>query len=135
MFINNSHLKKVFFSIHKNVEKEAVRIECVICKQRDENLPSVKCVKSNVGYESQCARCPIKFSYVGEMSRTAYHRIFKHLTDYRAAHAAKLPALPDDGGVRVLRKANVKSLCGSTAVTFTREMLEKRGVCWTTNLE
>ena len=48
---------------------------------------------------------------MGESSRTAYTRLSEHLSDYRAASAAKLPALPTNDGVAGCgkRKRDVKS--------------------------
>ena len=50
----------------------------------------------NVGYEGECARCVLKHTYIGETNRTAYTRIKEHLSNYRAASAANLPAIPSD---------------------------------------
>ena len=78
--------------------EECSRNDCVICFQRDGEGKSVKCVRNNIGYEGRCLRCPSRYSYLGESSRTAYTRIKEHLLDYRAAYAAKLPALPPMNG-------------------------------------
>jgi hypothetical protein len=67
-------------------------------------------MKNNVGYEAKCARCPTRFSYIGETSRTGYTRTKEHISDYRAAAAARLPPLPPTaGGLAEGRKKNVKS--------------------------
>ena len=47
-----------------------------------------------------CSRCPNQFNYQGESSRTAFTRLSEHLSDYRAAAAAQLPALPSTEGGR-----------------------------------
>ena len=70
------------------------RADCLLCFQRDGNTKQTQCQSSNVGYEGQCARCPAKFTYIGETSKTGYTRIKQHFNNYRAAAAAKLPALP-----------------------------------------
>ena len=70
------------------------------------------CVKNNVGYEGVCSRCPNHFSYHGESSRTAFTRLSEYLSDYRAAAAAQLPALPSTEGGRGefgKKKRDVKS--------------------------
>ena len=68
------------------------------------------CSVRSVGYEGKCARCISKNAYIGETSKTAYTRIKEHLTAYRAASAANLPALPADRGVGGdQRKKDVKS--------------------------
>ena len=88
------------------------RTDCVLCVQRGGDEADTKCVRNNIGYEGMCSRCPTKFSYIGETSRTAYTRLKEHLSDYRAASAARLPALPTDDGSRTgcgKRKVNVKS--------------------------
>ena len=47
-----------------------------------------------MGYEADCTRCKETiYKYVGESSRTTYTRAKEHISDYRAAAAAKLPAL------------------------------------------
>ena len=74
--------------------EECGRSDCVLCFQRDGSGKRTKCTESNVGYQGQYSRCPTMFSYVGETSRTAYTRIKEHMANYRAAAAAKLPALP-----------------------------------------
>ena len=88
------------------------RINCAMCFQRVGEEKSLRCAKNNVGYEGQCVRCPTRFSYLGESSRTAYTRLKEHLGNYRAAAAAKLPALPPNevGGAGCgKRKTDVKS--------------------------
>ena len=67
------------------------------------------CVKNNIGYDGQCGRCPTRYSYIGESSRTAYTRLKEHLSNYRAASAAKLPALPTSDAGGGIRKKDVKS--------------------------
>ena len=91
--------------------EECSRTDCVLFFQRDRSKPSVQCVKRSVGYEGQCARCPTRFAYIGESSRTAYTRIREHLADYRAAAAAQLPALPAPQwqGQDGVKKKDVKS--------------------------
>ena len=73
------------------------REDCMMCFQKDGRTEQTRCSNRNIGYEGQCTRCPERFVYVGETSRTGYTRTREHLNDYRAAAAAKLPALPDPG--------------------------------------
>jgi hypothetical protein len=108
--------KNVLTKSNQFPRDECGRNECVLCLQREVDKPSVLCVKRNVGYEGKCSRCPTKHAYIGESSRTAYTRIKEHLTDYRAASAARLPPLDNDsggggrGGYGVgIRKKDVKS--------------------------
>ena len=85
------------------------RSDCVICYQKDGKSVK-KCMKNNVDYEAKCTRCPTRFSYIGETSRTGYTRTKEHISDYRAAAAAELPPLPPTAGVPAEgRKKNVKS--------------------------
>ena len=79
-----------------------------MCYQREGNKVT-KCLKNNVGYEAKCGRCPTRFSYLGETSRTAFTRTKEHMSDYRAAAAAKLPPLPTTDMEAQGRKKNVKS--------------------------
>ena len=51
------------------------------------------CDKSNVGYEGDCLVPKMPGRSVGETSRTTYTRVKEHMTNYRAASAAKLPPL------------------------------------------
>ena len=90
--------------------KECGRDDCAICYQRVGNKVT-RCFKSNVGYEVQCGRCPNRFSYLGETSRTGYTRTKEHMSDYRAAAAAKLPPLPPNVGETYggTKRKNVKS--------------------------
>ena len=39
--------------------------DCVLCLQKNGGKPSVQCVKSNIGYQGECAQCPTKFTYIG----------------------------------------------------------------------
>ena len=76
--------------------EECGRNDCVMCSQREIHNPRMCCSRMNVGYEGECARCELKHTYIGETSRTAYTRIKEHLSNYRAASAANLPAIPSD---------------------------------------
>ena len=69
---------------------------CVPAGDRGGDRNSTRCDKESVGYEGICPRCPEKYKYVGETSRTAYTRVKEHQGDYRAASKAKLPALTED---------------------------------------
>ena len=91
--------------------EECGREQCVLCFQKDGGRTEcVRCVANNVGYEGKCLRCPTRFSYLGETSRTAYTRLKEHLSDYRAASAARLPALQPNVGVEFgKKKKDVKS--------------------------
>ena len=85
------------------------REDCLLCYHQDGNNPRMTCAVSSIGYEGACTRCPSKYAYIGETSRTGYTRVREHMADYRAATAAKLPAQPQDrGGVGTARK-DVKS--------------------------
>ena len=71
------------------------REDCAICIQVDGEAENTHCDKSSVGYEGDCVRCiDSVWKYVGETSRTGYTRMKEHLSDYRAASAARLPPLP-----------------------------------------
>ena len=74
---------------------ECERDDCGLCYQKDGEKSS-KCDRNNVGYEGKCSRCTTRYSYIGESSRTAYTRVKEHLSNYRAASAAQLPALPPE---------------------------------------
>ena len=83
-------------------QEECHRADCAICVRRDgeNNMKGQSmCMKSSVGYEGECVRCDQTiFKYIGETSKTGYSRIKQHLSDYRAAHAAKLPPPPSRHG-------------------------------------
>ena len=90
--------------------KECGQNGCVLCHWRVGSSKPINCTSSNVGYEGKCLRCPTRFSYLGETSRTAYTRLKEHLSDYRAASAARLPALQPNVGVEFgKKKKDVKS--------------------------
>ena len=63
---------------------------CGVCVRQDGNQKVSLCDRSNVGYEGDCLRCNEVFKYVGETSRTAFTRVKEHISDYRAASAARL---------------------------------------------
>lgn len=106
--------------------KECGRDECVMCYQREGNKVT-KCLKNNVGYEAKCGRCPTRFSYLGETSRTAFTRTKEHMSDYRAAAAAKLPPLPPTDGEAQGRKKNVKSFMWEHCRDYHDGVLGQRG--------
>ena len=84
--------------------QECARPDCLLCFQKDGEDVGMSCEKCNVGYEAECSRCPARFAYIGETSRTAYTRLKEHLGAYRAAAAAKVPAMPNHGaGLRLNR--------------------------------
>ena len=86
------------------------RADCVLCYQEDSNNKQTKCVKSNVGYEGRCTRCPSRVSYLGETSQTAYTRVREHVSDYRSAAAAGVPPQQaDHARASQGRRKNVKS--------------------------
>ena len=87
------------------------RQDCVVCFQKDGSSESTFCDRSSVGYEGDCLRCTESVcKYVGETSRTGYTRTKEHLSDYRAASAAKLPPLPrSDCGTAPDKRNAVKS--------------------------
>ena len=66
--------------------------DCGICCGSEQGQTGVRCSVRSVGYEGICAKCISKHAYIGETSKTAYTRIKQHLTAYRAAAAANLPA-------------------------------------------
>jgi hypothetical protein len=70
------------------------RPDCILCLQKDENKKQSGCVKNNIGYEGRCSRCPDRVVYIGETSKPAYTRFKQHCSNYRAASAAKLSAMP-----------------------------------------
>ena len=78
------------------------RDDCVLCFQRGGSGQGTKCSRNNVGYQGECTRCEEKYAYIGETSRTGFTRVKEHMDNYRAAAAAKLPAVTADrdGAVR-----------------------------------
>ena len=79
------------------------RSDCLLCVQHDGNRNQTGCVKNNIGYEGQCSRCQGRVVYIGETSKPAYTPFKQHHSNYRAAAAAKLTALPNpsQGGPRM----------------------------------
>ena len=119
------------WSSQTSFRKECGRDECVMCYQREGNKVT-KCLKNNVGYEAKCGRCPTRFSYLGETSRTAFTRTKEHMSDYRAAAAAKLPLSCRPchqlmGRLKEGRKM-LSHLCGSTAETIMMVYWASEGV-------
>ena len=74
------------------------RADCLVCFHRDGIERGMKCYQGNVGYMSECTRCDGPCAYIGETSRTTYSRFREHLSNYRSAARAKLPALPQANG-------------------------------------
>ena len=68
-------------------------------------------MKNNIGYEGQCSRCQGRVVYIGETSKPAYTRFRQHHSNYRAAAAARLTALPNprQGGAENGGRKDVKS--------------------------
>ena len=69
-------------------------IRSILCLQKDENKKQSGCVKNNIGYEGRCSRCPDRVVYIGETSKPAYTHFKQDCSNYRAASAAKLSAMP-----------------------------------------
>ena len=78
--------------------KTCERESCLLCFQEAGKV--AMCDRSNVGYSGECSRCPTKFAYIGETSRTGYTRLKEHMSNYRAASASSEQRQPEGKKVK-----------------------------------
>lgn len=90
-----SSVRKGIIQSNQFPRQKCERENCLLCLQQEGENKSVICDKENIGYAGECSRCPAgSFAYIGETSKTAFTRMTQHLTAYRAASTANIPAPP-----------------------------------------